>query len=211
MRRKGSACRPKAAGTSAKSRTPYIVLNTPNHPRIRRYSRLRNKATTQEGIPRKRKIVPSAIAAACSPEVITILISGDGTGQDIRDCCHCGEPLRDQNGSAINGIILQSSQGVVGLFERELRHFGLQLDVVSQLEEIASVGSGHIRNAAQLALSPEQPVIIKLRHAIEVNCVDGDHAPLAEAGERGNDNISTGRKGDSAVESHRRLIGFRAN
>src|SRR5215469_14840182 len=123
----------------------------------------------------------------------------------------CGESLRNQNGGAINPIILQNSQGFVRLIEGKLRDFRVQLDVGSQLEEIASVGSGHIGDAAQLSLSPEQPVIIKLRHAIEVNGVDRHHAALTEARERRKHYISAGGKGDGAVEWDRWLIRFPAN
>src|ERR1035438_536654 len=84
----------------------------------------------------------------------------------------------------------------------------MKLDLGGQLQEVASVSAGHVGDAADLALAPQQTVVIELRHAIEVDRVDGDDTAFAQAGQRSHYYISAGSEGDGAVEFDGRLVGF---
>src|SRR5271169_2154966 len=60
----------------------------------------------------------------------------------------------------------------------------MQLDVAGNLEEVAGIGAGHVGDAADLPLAPQQAVVIEFGDAIEVNGVDGNHSTFAQAAER---------------------------
>src|SRR5271157_2118518 len=86
----------------------------------------------------------------------------------------------------------------------------MQLDLGRKLQEIAGVRAGHVGDTANLALAPEQAVVIELRNAIEVNGVDGDHTAFSQTGERSHHHISAGREGDGAIQFGRWLVSFGA-
>jgi len=71
---------------------------------------------------------------------------------------------------------------------------------VRSLEKITGVLAGHVGYAADLALAPEQLVVVEGGHLIEMNCIDGDHAAFSQAGECADDHFSAGSEGDGAVE-----------
>jgi hypothetical protein len=68
-----------------------------------------------------------------------------------------------------------------------------------ELDEVAGVAAGHVRDAADAALPPEQ-VIGELRHAIEMDGVDGDGAAAVDRPQRGDHDVARGRKRDRGVE-----------
>src|SRR5664279_1788533 len=102
---------------------------------------------------------------------------------------------RNDDRCAVDGIVLDREQSFVGLMERELRHLGMKLDLGGNLEEVARVGAGHIRNAANLALAPQQMVVVELGNAIEMNRVNGDDSSLAQTCQGSYHHVSAGREG----------------
>src|ERR1019366_9030991 len=116
--------------------------------------------------------------------------------------------LRNDYRCAVDGIVLDREQSLVGLIERKLRNLGMKLDLGGNLEKVASVGAGHVRNTANLALAPKQMVVVKLGNMIEMNRVNGDDSSLAQTCEGSDYNISAGCKGDGAVDLDWRLVRF---
>ena len=100
---------------------------------------------------------------------------------------------------------------LVGLIQREDCYLRLQVNVGCNVEKIACVGSSHICHAADLALAPEQPVVIELWNAVKMDRVDGDNASFSQAGKSGDYDISAGGEGYRAVEFDGRLVCFTAN
>src|ERR1039457_1870628 len=88
---------------------------------------------------------------------------------------------------------------------------GMDLDLGGNLEKVARVGAGHVRNAANLALAPKQMVVVELGNAVEMDRVDGDDSSLAQTCEGGDYNVSAGRKGDGAIQFDWRLVRFTSN
>src|ERR1035441_7456862 len=119
--------------------------------------------------------------------------------------------LRNDHRCAVDGVVLDREQSLVGLMERKLRHLGMELDLGGNLEKVARVRAGHVRNAANLALPPKQMVVVKLGNAIEMDRVDGDDSSLAQTCEGSYHHVSAGRKGDGAVELDWRLVRFASN
>src|SRR5664280_3220124 len=95
--------------------------------------------------------------------------------------------------------------------ERKLRNLGVELDLGGNLEEVARIGAGHVRNTANLAFAPKQMVVVELGNMIEMNRVNGDDSSLAQTCEGGDYNVSAGRKGDGAIEIDWRLVRFTSN
>src|SRR5271166_1771874 len=85
------------------------------------------------------------------------------------------------------------------------------MEGVSNRQKVARILSSHVGHAPDLPLTPQQFVVVNGRHLIEVNCVDGHYATLAQTGEGTYYHLSTGSEGDGAIEGHRRLIIFFAN
>jgi len=74
--------------------------------------------------------------------------------------------------------------------EWKRRNFRIDLDFGRESEEIARVLTRHIRNAADLTLTPQQRIVIELGHAIEVNRVDRHDTAFAQSSERRDDDIA---------------------
>ncbi len=89
--------------------------------------------------------------------------------------------LRHDYGCAVDGIVLHRQQRFVGLVEWKHSDSRLHPDLRGQFEKVASVAAGHVGHTAQLALAPEQTVVIELRDAIKMNRVDRHHAAFAQA------------------------------
>jgi hypothetical protein len=79
------------------------------------------------------------------------------------------------------------------------------------VQEVAGVGTGHVGDAADLALTPEELVVVEFGDTVEVDGVDGDHAAFAQAGKGGNDDVAAGGEGDGAVEFFWRTVIFCAD
>ena len=88
---------------------------------------------------------------------------------------------------------------------------GFDIDFGGELEVVAGVVAGHVGYAADLALAPEEGVVVEGGHLVEVDGVDGDDASFAEAGEGGEDDGSAGGEGDGAVELDGWLVVFGAD
>ncbi len=99
----------------------------------------------------------------------------------------------------------------LALVEGEDLDLGLDADFAGELEEVACVLAGHVGDAADLALAPEERVVVECGHLVEVDGVDGDDAAFAKAGERADDDGSAGSEGDGAVELDGRLVVFGAD
>src|SRR5262249_6486711 len=69
--------------------------------------------------------------------------------------------LRKNHGGAVDCVVLHCLERLVGLCQRETGHLGLQLDFRGELEEVTRIGAGHVGDAANLALTPEQVVIVE--------------------------------------------------
>src|SRR5271163_434552 len=112
------------------------------------------------------------------------------------------------NGCAIDGIVLHRCQRLVCLIQGKYGDLGAKIYRGGDLKEVSSIGTSHIRDTPDLTLTPEQSIIVELGNAIEVNCVDGDHAAFAQARESGDDYISARSKCDRAVEFDWRFVHF---
>ena len=77
--------------------------------------------------------------------------------------------------------------------------------------EIARILARHIRDAADLPFAPQKFVVIKSRHLVQMNGIDGHDSALAQTGQGADDDFSAGSKGHSAIELHRRLLILVAN
>src|SRR5258708_7025096 len=85
----------------------------------------------------------------------------------------------DDDRGSVDGIVLDGGEGLVRLVERENGDFGLETNVGGDLEKIARVGARHIGDTADLTLTPEKPVVIEFRNAVEMNGVNGNDAAFA--------------------------------
>src|SRR6266851_2363409 len=122
-----------------------------------------------------------------------------------------GTRLRDDHYGAALGLVLDSLQSFVCLVKREDLDLRRDADFAGQFQEVAGILAGHVGYAANLALAPEELVIVEGGHAVEVDGVDGDYASLAEAGEGGDDDGSAGREGDGTIEFNRGLFALLAD
>ena len=119
-----------------------------------------------------------------------------------------GQVLRDDDAGAVGGFVFDGLQGVVGAVEGEDLDLRVNGDLGGDFEEVESVLAGHVGDAADLALAPEELVVVEGGHLVEVNGVDGDDTAFAEAGERADDDGAAGREGDGSIEFDGRLVGF---
>jgi hypothetical protein len=118
---------------------------------------------------------------------------------------------RDDDTGAVGGFVFDGVEGFVGVVEGEELDLRLDADLAGELEEVASVLAGHVGDAADLTFAPEELVVVEGGHLVEVDGVDGDDAPFAEAGESAEDDGSAGGEGDGAIELDRRLVVFGAD
>ena len=77
---------------------------------------------------------------------------------------------------------------------------GSDADLGGEGEEVAGVVAGHVGCGADLALAPEEGVVVEGGHLVEVDGVDGEDAAFAEVDKGGDDDCSAGCEGDGAVE-----------
>jgi hypothetical protein len=119
--------------------------------------------------------------------------------------------VRNDDDRAASGLVFYGLQGFVGAVEWVDLDLRLDADLACELKEVERVLAGHVGDAAYLALAPEELVIVEGGHLVEVNCVDGDDAALAEAGQSADDDGSAGREGDGAVEFDGWLVVFCAD
>src|ERR1039458_4812230 len=106
----------------------------------------------------------------------------------------------DYGGGSVDGTLFYRHQRFVGLIEREGSYFRPQTNLACDLEKISSVSTRHVRDTAKLALAPQQAIVIKLRNAVQVNGVDGDHSSLSQAGESCDYDIATGSESHCTIE-----------
>src|ERR1039457_3916171 len=78
---------------------------------------------------------------------------------------------------------------------------GMELDLGGNLEKVARVGAGHVRNAANLALAPKQMVVVELGNAVEWDRVKGAASSLAQTAGAANYTASLGAKVTAATHS----------
>src|SRR5215831_12877206 len=79
-------------------------------------------------------------------------------------------------------------------------------DLARDLQKLPRVGPGHVGDAPDLTLPPQQAIVVELGHAVEMNGIDGDHASLSQAGQRREHDLSTRSESDRAVQCGRRAI-----
>ena len=68
--------------------------------------------------------------------------------------------LRDNDGGAEAGFVLDGFKGAVGIVEREGLHGGTEVEIVGDCQEVARVLARHVGDATYLTLTPEQTVVI---------------------------------------------------
>ena len=115
------------------------------------------------------------------------------------------------DGRSVCGFVADGEEGLVGVGEGEDVGAWLDLQFGGELEEVAGVLAGHVGDAANLALAPEEGVVVEGGHLVEVDGVDGDDAAFAQAGKRVDDDSARGGEGDGAVERDGRASVFVAD
>src|SRR5580700_1509087 len=129
-------------------------------------------------------------------------ISASGVGQKVS---------RHDDRRSVDGVMLDGGERLVGLVQGKYGYLWLQPYVGGSFEKVSRVGSSHVCDAADLALAPQQPVVIEFGDTVEMDRVDRDDASFSQAGERRDHDVSAGRKRHSAIEFDRRLVGFTAH
>ena len=113
------------------------------------------------------------------------------TNEDLSVGAPVGRPaLHHDDGGAFAGFLLDGFKGAVGVVEREGLHGGAEVEVAGECEEVARVLARHVGDAAELALTPEQAIVVEGGHLVEMNGVDGDDAAFAQSGERADDDFA---------------------
>ena len=84
----------------------------------------------------------------------------------------------EDNGSVLC-LMLHGLESAVRVGQGEPCDTWLNLEILSELQEIASIVSRHIGNTTNLTFSPEKFVVIKCLHLIEVNRIDGDNSAFS--------------------------------
>jgi len=107
--------------------------------------------------------------------------------------------------------VIHRSQGLIHLIEAEQCSPRPNPDLDGELHKIASILPRHIRYAAQLALTPEQRVIVKLRHPVQMNSVNRHNPALAQRSQRRQNHIAAGSKRNRPIQLHRRPFSSLAN
>src|SRR5258708_4957623 len=128
-------------------------------------------------MPRPRTIL--RMMGNCKPEPAfssSLFVSSYRIGSAPISCLGIS---RDDDHGSVDSIVLDGGEGFVGLVESENGDLGLESNVGGDLEKIAPVGARHSGPAADLALAPQQPVVVELWDAVEMNGVDGNDAPFA--------------------------------
>ena len=106
---------------------------------------------------------------------------------------------RQNNRGAVDGIVLDGEQRVVHTVERERCGLWSNSQATGDFQEIARVRTRHIRDAAHLALAPQQAIVIEFRNPIQMDGVDRNHTAFAETGERRDHHVAAGSKRDRAI------------
>jgi hypothetical protein len=118
---------------------------------------------------------------------------------------------RHDDGGAINRVLFHRQQRFVGLIEGEYSNLRLEADLGGEVQKVTGVAASHIGDAAKLAFAPQQAVVVELRHAIEMDGIDGYHSSFAQACQGGNDDISRRGKCDGTIKFNGRLFGLGSN
>src|SRR5690348_2876265 len=111
-------------------------------------------------------------------------------------------PLMGSLFTAASASLARSSENTVAL--------GFKVDLGCNLQKITGISASHVGYTAHLPLAPQQVVVIKLRNAVEVNCVDGNHAAFTQAGQRCDNHVSARSESDSAIKLYWRSFIFAA-
>src|SRR5262245_12438920 len=86
--------------------------------------------------------------------------------------CMVRNASRNNHRRPVNGVPFHGRQGLIRLLQRKQRNLRPQPDFCREVQKIPRILSGHVRYAANLPFAPEQPVVIELRHAIQVDGID---------------------------------------
>src|SRR5260370_5532717 len=92
------------------------------------------------------------------------------------------------------------------MFKRKRRHLRPKTDLAIHPTEIRGIIASHVGNAANLALSPKQAIVVELRNPVEVNGVDGNHSSLPKTGKGRYDHIPAGGERHCAIKLYGRFI-----
>src|SRR6202790_4300001 len=98
----------------------------------------------------------------------------------IADSCDPGE-LRNDDGGPVYRITLHSRERFIRAMEWKDRYLCLYPYLTGDLQENAGIGAGHVGYTADLPLAPQQAIVIKLWHSVQMNGVDCDNPALAKS------------------------------
>jgi hypothetical protein len=116
-----------------------------------------------------------------------------------------GSVLQNNHRRTALAFLFDSGQSAIGIGERKCDHRRTQADVARESEEVAGILAGHVGHAAQLALAPEERIVVEGGHLVEVDGVNRHHSALAQRNEGADDHRSHGCEGDGAIELDRRF------
>src|SRR5205807_1403984 len=107
---------------------------------------------------------------------------------------------------AIYSVVANREQSFVHFIQRKCSHLRAHPDLGREFQEVPRILPGHVGYAADLPLTPEQRVVIELRDAVEMDCVNRDHTAFPKRRERRDDHIPAWSESERAVEFHGRLV-----
>src|SRR2546430_9425747 len=103
-------------------------------------------------------------------------------------------------------FFVQAEDGIRDLTVTGVQTCALPIYLTRDFKEIPSISTSHICNAAKLSFAPEQVIVVEFWDPIQVNGIDGNHSPLFQTGESGDNYVTARCKRHSAVERDRRSV-----
>src|SRR5208282_6412905 len=97
------------------------------------------------------------------------------------------------------------------MLERKCHYRRAEIDIAGQCDEVARILPCHICNTAQLALAPQQFVVVECGHFVQVNGVDCNHSALAQGCQCTHYYLPARCESDGAIEHNRRFCIFVSN
>ncbi len=108
-------------------------------------------------------------------------------------------------------FLFHCQQGLVCMFQWKYFDLRADMELMSDRKKVARILPSHIGHTAYLALAPQQFVIVKGRHMVEMNGIDGHHSTFTQTSQGTYYDLATGSERDGAIERHRRLLIFFAD
>src|SRR6201987_1545162 len=115
--------------------------------------------------------------------------------------------LRNDSGRIGELVVTDHLECLVRAFQRIRHHTGLQPDISGNLQEVPCILACHVGDAADLPLTPEKRIVIKLWYAVEMDSVDRENPAFGERSQGGDHHFADRSEGDGAIERDWRYIG----